>query len=112
MNEIARTVVFSVVSGLIAFGGAVLYLGGDASEPFEPSLTRADVQSIIDSHSEVSRRPFDALEAARVYAICADANRARYTYDLRSGMNEGRAADIARRGLEECWGHALDQFYR
>ena len=48
MNEIARTVLISVVSGLLAFGGAVLYLGGDDSEPSEPSLTRADVFAMID----------------------------------------------------------------
>ena len=50
MNEIARTVVISAVSGLIAFGGAVLYLGGDDSGPSEPSLTQADVQAVIDLH--------------------------------------------------------------
>ncbi len=48
MNEIARTVLISAVSGLIAFAAAVLYLGGDDSEPSAPSLTRADVQAMID----------------------------------------------------------------
>ena len=43
MNEIARTVLISAVSGLIAFGGAVLYLGG----PSDPPLTRADVAAMI-----------------------------------------------------------------
>ena len=48
MNEIAKTVLISAVSGLIAFAAAVLYLGGDDSEPSAPSLTRADVQAMID----------------------------------------------------------------
>ncbi len=48
MKEIARTVLISAVSGVIAFAGAVLYLGGDDSERAEPALTRADVQAMID----------------------------------------------------------------
>ena len=43
MNEISRTVLTSTVSGVIAFGGAFLYLGG----PSDPPLTRADVQVMI-----------------------------------------------------------------
>ena len=59
MNEIARTVLISAVSGLIAFGGAVLYLGG---EPSEPTLTRADVQSMIgDTPPALTRADVQAM---------------------------------------------------
>ena len=135
--SIARTVLISAVSGLIAFGAAVLYLGGDDSEPSEPSLTRADVQSMIDdtppaltlpsltradvqamiddiaseqiaqSRRLVSEWAYESFEAAGLYAICADGAFVQHRFDLQSGIHEDRAFSIYEDALDTCWMEAL-----
>ena len=107
MNEIARTVVISAVSGLIAFGGAVLYLGG---EPSEPSLTPADVQSMIDSQPS-SLAPIDAFNVAAVFAICADTADWQMHDDMYLGVPEGRARDLWQNANSKCWQDARERFY-
>ena len=64
LSLVATIFAIGTISGLIAFGGAVLYLGGDDSEPSGPSLTRAEVQAMIDEAT------FSAYDAATSYAYC------------------------------------------
>ena len=88
-NEIARTIlisaVISAISGLIAFGGAVLYLGDD--EPAEvqvqgmtqadvvdlppPLMTRAEVQGMINAAAvpAPSAGPAPSLTRAEVQGM-------------------------------------------
>lgn len=118
MNETARAFLISAVSGLIAFGGAVLYLGG---EPSEPALTRADVQSMIgdtppaltpaDVKVVIDEAMFDAYDAASSHALCAVGRALLFWSDRSSGVTTARAEDIFSAALDTCRENALDRLY-
>ena len=93
--SIARTVIISAISGLIAFGGAVLYLGGDDSDHFHPE------------HFGYSE---SAINTAIDFAICADDAVANWIFDIDRDIHWDRAFEIYDAAREACLDDAWDQW--
>ena len=115
MNDVARTVLIAAISGLIAFGGAVLYLGG----PSDPPLTRADVQAmipppvnvqaVIDSQPFPAQRAYDAFAGASLYANCKAW--ALHVFHTELWHVESRPTyDSVEEAEAECWDAGLERF--
>ena len=98
--SIARTVIISAISGLLAFGGAVLYLGGDDSEPSPGHL-----------HADIFNYSQEVLEIAADFALCADEAAVNWVFDVERNINRDRVFSIYDAAKNTCWGDAIDQFH-
>ena len=65
MSETSKAFLLSALSGIVAFGAAVLVLGGEPQPRPTGGLTRADVQAMLDSQP----RPTGGLTRADVQAM-------------------------------------------